>query len=107
MVSSSSSVPVSLSIPFSEKLTRDNYRLWRAQVLPTIRVAQLKGFIEGTEKAPEKTLEIEKDSKKVVILNPDHAVWHMRDQHVLTYLVTSLSHEVLSGVASNATTVAL
>jgi hypothetical protein len=87
MVSSSSSVPVSLSIPFSEKLTRDNYRLWRAQVLPTICVAQLKGFIEGTEKAPEKTLETEKDSKKVVILNPDHVV--------------------LSGVASNPTTVAL
>jgi hypothetical protein len=27
----------------------------------------------------------------------------MRDQHVLTYLVTSLSREVLAGVASNTT----
>jgi hypothetical protein len=27
----------------------------------------------------------------------------MRDQHVLTYLVTSLSREVLTGVASNTT----
>jgi hypothetical protein len=50
-----------------------------------------------------KLFEIEKDSKKVVILNPDHAVWHVCDQHVLTYLVTSLSREVLVGVASNAT----
>jgi hypothetical protein len=103
MASSSSSVPASLSIPVSEKLTRDNYRLWRAQVLPVIRVAQLQGFIEGIEKEPEKTLENEKDSKKVVILNPDHAVWRVRDQHVITYLVTSHSWEVLAGVASNTT----
>jgi hypothetical protein len=91
MVSSSSSVLASLSITVSEKLTRDNYRLWRAQVLSAIRAAQLEGFIEGTEKELEKTLEIEKDSKKVVIPNLDHAVWHVRDQHVLTYLVASLS----------------
>jgi hypothetical protein len=31
-------------------------------------------------------------------------VWRVRDQHVLTYLVTSLSRKVLAGVASNATT---
>jgi hypothetical protein len=30
-------------------------------------------------------------------------VWRVRDQHVLTYLVTSLSREVLVGVTSNAT----
>jgi hypothetical protein len=42
--------------------------------------------------------------KKVVIPNPDHAVWCARDQHVLTYLVTSLSRGVLAGVASNTTT---
>jgi hypothetical protein len=104
MASSSSSAPTSLSIPVSEKLTRDNYRLWRAQVRPAIRAAQLESFIEGTGKAHQKTLEIEKDSKKkVVIPNPDHAVWRVRDQHMLTYLVTSLSREVLAGVASNTT----
>jgi hypothetical protein len=103
MVSSSSPVLASLSIPVSEKLTRDNYRIWHAHVLPAIRLAQLEGFIEGTETVPEKTLEMEKDSKKVVISNPNYAVWRVRDQHMLTYLVTSLSWEVLAGVASNTT----
>jgi hypothetical protein len=93
-----------LSIPVSEKLTRDNHRLWCAHVLPAIRAAQLEGFLDGSEKAPKKNLEIEKDSKKLTIPNPDYAVWRVRDQHVLTYLVTSLSREVLAGVASNATT---
>jgi hypothetical protein len=32
-------VHASLSIPVSEKLTRDNHRLWCAHVLPAIRAA--------------------------------------------------------------------
>jgi hypothetical protein len=103
MVSSSSSVLASLSIPVSEKLMRDNYHLWHAQVLLVIHAVQLEGFIEGTKKELEKTLEIEKDSKKVVIPNLDHVVWRMCDLQVLTYLVTSLSREVLAGLASNTT----
>jgi hypothetical protein len=60
MASSSSSVPASLSIPVSKKLTWDNYRLWRAQVLSVIRAAQLKGFIKGTEKSLGKPLRLKK-----------------------------------------------
>jgi hypothetical protein len=101
--SSSTVVPASLSIPVSEKLTQDNHCLWCAQVLSAIRAAQLEGFLDGSEKAPEKNLEIEKDSKKLTVPNPDYAVWRVRDQHILTYLVTPLSREVLAGVASNAT----
>jgi hypothetical protein len=67
MASSSSAVPASLSIPVSEKLTRDNYRLWCAQVLSAIRAAQLEGFIDDSEKASEKILEVEKDSKKLTV----------------------------------------
>jgi hypothetical protein len=88
--SSSIAVLVSLSITISEKLTRNNHHLF-------------KGFLDGSEKAPEKNLEIEKDSKKLTVLNPDYVVWYVRDQHVLTYLFTSLSREVLADVASNAT----
>jgi hypothetical protein len=40
----------------------------------------------------------------VVIPNSEYATWRMRDQHVLTCLVTSLSREVLVGVASNSMT---
>jgi hypothetical protein len=89
--SSSTAMPASLSIPVSEQLTRDNHRMWCAQVLPAIHVAQLEGFLDGSEKAPEKNLEIEKDSKKLIVPNPDYAMWRVRDQYVLTYLVTSLS----------------
>jgi hypothetical protein len=73
--SSTPNIPASLSIPVLEKLTRENFCLWRAQVVPAIGAAQLEGSIEGTERAPLKTLEVKKDSKKVLILNPDYATW--------------------------------
>lgn len=95
-------MPASLSIPVTEKLTRDNFRLWRAQVLPAIRSAQLESYIDGTEKAPPKTIPAEKDSTQTMV-NPEYVTWTVRDQHVLTYLVNSLSREVLAGVASHTT----
>jgi hypothetical protein len=105
--SSTSAVPASLSIPIFEKLTQDSFRLWHAQVLPALRVAQREGFIEGSDKAPTKTMEVERDSKTLVVPNPGYVIWCVRDQHVLTYLVTSLSREVLAGVARNTTAAAM
>jgi hypothetical protein len=107
MVSSSSTpaIPASLLILVSKKLTWDNFRLWCAEVLPTIRAAQLEGFIDGSERASAKTLEVEKDSKTKIVLNPNYTMWCARDKHMLTYLVTSFSREVLVGVTSNMTVV--
>jgi hypothetical protein len=62
--SSTPNIPASLSIPVLEKLTRENFCLWRAQVVPAIGAAQLEGSIEGTERAPLKTLEVEKTPRK-------------------------------------------
>jgi hypothetical protein len=44
-----------------------------------IRAAQLEGFIDVSERAPEKTLEVKKDSKKVVVPNPEYVTWHLHD----------------------------
>jgi hypothetical protein len=53
---STSTFPTSFSIPVVEKLTKTNYRLWRAQILPTIRVAQLEDLLTGVDKEPDKTI---------------------------------------------------
>jgi hypothetical protein len=37
-------------------------------------VAQLEGFLDGSEKSLEKNLDIEKDSKKLTVPNSDYAV---------------------------------
>ena len=56
----------------SEKLTRDNYPLWRAQVLPTLRGAQLHGFLDGTEEKPSKTLSDDKSESSSSKPNPEY-----------------------------------
>jgi hypothetical protein len=81
-------------------LTWENYLLWRAQVLPVIRAAQFEGFLDGSEIEPPKKLTVEKYSKKTEVANPDYVTWHVRDQYVLTYLVTSLYREVLARISS-------
>jgi hypothetical protein len=47
----------------SEKLTLDNYMLWKAQVLSTVHGARVLGILDGLEAAPSKTIEIQKADK--------------------------------------------
>jgi hypothetical protein len=47
-----------LGLPVSEKLSKNNLQLWKMQVLPTIRGAQLEGFLDGSVPAPPKQIEV-------------------------------------------------
>jgi hypothetical protein len=73
--------PTPLGPKVTEKLTRDNYVLWKAQVLPLIRGARLMGFLDGTVKQPEETIEVVDDNKmKTIISNPEYETWLAHDQ---------------------------
>jgi hypothetical protein len=51
------------ALQVTEKLTRENYLLWKAQVLPAIRGARLIGYLDGSITALEEKLQgKEKDS---------------------------------------------
>jgi hypothetical protein len=52
--SSSSSGGSSLNFTISEKLTRENFLLWKTRVLPEICGAQLFGYLDGSIEAPER-----------------------------------------------------
>jgi hypothetical protein len=56
----------------AEKLTRENFVLWKAQFLPGVRGAQAMGYLDGTIPEPSKTLTIEKDGKSEEMTNPTH-----------------------------------
>jgi hypothetical protein len=45
-----------LNVPINEKLTKFNYPLWGAQVLPAIGVAQLHDLLTGVETSPSKEI---------------------------------------------------
>lgn len=81
----------------SEKLTKANYALWKAQALTIVRGVRLEGFLTGASKAPAKEVASEKDA---VVANPAYEEWVATDQQVLGFLLTNLSRDVLVNVSS-------
>ncbi|KAK1619804.1 hypothetical protein QYE76_025321 [Lolium multiflorum] len=101
LMASSSTAPAAVTIgaPPATKLTRENFLYWQAQVLPSLRGARVMGLLEGSDSAPPETLEEDDENqKKITIPNPAYDTWIMRDQQVVSYLVNSLSEDVLPQV---------
>jgi hypothetical protein len=84
--------------PIPEKLTRVNFPVWKALVLSALRGAQLQEFLDDKVVLPP--AEITLDDKKTKVLNPKHARMVARQQHVLNYLLSLLSHEMLLHAAT-------
>jgi hypothetical protein len=97
--SSTSTLATTLGLPPSQKLTRENFWFWKALVMSSLRGAMVLGLLDGTDATPAPNIEAEdSDKKKVIIPNPCYAIWISRDQHVLNYIVNSLSPGILTHV---------
>lgn len=100
--SSTAAAPAILGQVVTEKLTKTNFVLWKAQVLAMLRGAQLVGFLDDSIKPPSKMVVLQdKDGnpgKKVV--NVVYTQWVAQEQQVLSYLLMSLSREVFTQVAT-------
>lgn len=108
--SSGVSAAPSIGFPVTEKLTRANYREWRAQVWSALRGAQLAGYVNGTAVQPEATIAAPgaKDGDAAGRApNPAYEKWIIQDQQVLNYLFSSLSRNVMSQVAALDTSAAV
>lgn len=104
-MSSSAPVALNLGAPPAKKLTKGNFLLWKAQVMPALRGAQVTGLLDGTDAAPPKTEEQQQSDKTTVTVpNPLYAPWLSKDQQVLSYLLNSLSKEILAQVVSKENT---
>jgi hypothetical protein len=103
--SSTTTIPSILFVQVCEKLTKINYPLWRTQVLPAIHTAQLKDLLTGDEVEPAKTIAVtNRDKTTASTTNPSYVSWVARDQAVLRYLLSSLTHEMLMHVSRCTTT---
>lgn len=68
MVSSSTfsaSSQLLLRQAIAEKLNKNNYFLWRAQVLPILQGAQLQGYLDGLCAALTEKIEVSIGDKKM------------------------------------------
>ena len=80
-MASSAGVALNLGSPPSEKLARGNFILWKTQVLPALRGAQVTGFLDNSDTAPPKTVETtQADKTTAMASNPLYAAWIAKDR---------------------------
>jgi hypothetical protein len=79
----------------SEKLSKGNHLMWKAQVLPIVRCAGLEGFLTGASKTPEEFIVTKDGDKEVKNANLTYETWVALDQQVLGFLLSSLTREVI------------
>ena len=97
--SSATTLAAALGSPPTQLLTRENFLVWKALVVPALRGARVLALVEGKESAPEEFLEAaDANKKKITIENPDYVAWIARDQQVLRFVLNSLSPDVLAHV---------
>jgi hypothetical protein len=83
----------------TENITRENYLFWKMRFIHALRCAQVVKLLKGCDLAPAETLDVEDAEKhKKTIQNPQYRDWIARDQHVMSYLIKSLSLNVLAHV---------
>jgi hypothetical protein len=98
MAASSSSLSGnSLSRDVTEKLTPENFMVWKAVVLPTVHGVHQFWYLDGSIKAQVEKITIENlvDGKKVQEEeeNDVFPTWVEKDQQVLAYLPNSISRK--------------
>ncbi|KAF6171589.1 hypothetical protein GIB67_018113 [Kingdonia uniflora] len=107
MASSSFTVPSLGSIThlLNVKLERSNYLVWRSQFLPILRVHDLEGFIDGSLSCPPEMFSPSSQGKEGDVLkaNPEYTTWMKRDQLLLSWIISSLSENVLAHAVSLST----
>jgi hypothetical protein len=79
----------------TERLGKINFILWQTQVLPAVKGARLMGYLDGSTEAPDEEISVKKGEEVITETNPAYEDWEAQDQKVLSFLVSSLSREVL------------
>ena len=74
--STTTTTTASLGSPPQEKLTRGNFLLWKAVVLPQIKGAHMEHHLDAKSPAPPPTLTITKDGKEEQIANFANTLWY-------------------------------
>jgi uncharacterized membrane protein YgcG len=92
-----------LGLPISEKLSKNNLQLWKLQVLPAIRGAQLEEHLASTAIPPPKEIVVKQGGTETKEVNPEFTRWMALDQQVLSYLLSTMTRDVMLQVATATT----
>ncbi|KAK9266662.1 hypothetical protein L1049_021637 [Liquidambar formosana] len=81
--------------------------LWRAQFLLLLRGYNLLGYIDGSYPAPPRfrmtNASTTSTESATSIPNPEFKLWDHQDQLILSWIISSLTEEVISHITSSST----
>ena len=79
------------------KLNRDNFLLWKAQIIPYMHGQRVFGFHDGTIMPPPQVIP-NPDTTSTIdsIGNPEFLTWVQQDQLIMSTLLSSLTKGVLT-----------
>jgi hypothetical protein len=96
----SACVPIPLHHVVTIRLTKSNYLLWRAQLVPFLRSAKLMGYLDGTLPAPAQLIASSTATGAAQVANPAYIRWYDQDQQLLSGLLSSMTEDVLRDVVA-------
>jgi hypothetical protein len=100
-MTSSNPAPTAIPLmPISEKLTRGNHTVWKAQMVAALRGAQLYGFLDETSIKSAEQIKAKVGYDEEDVPNPAFVVWKAQEQQVLNYLLSSVSRDILVQIAA-------
>lgn len=76
----------------THKLDSTNFLIWKLQVLSVLRSRRIIAFIDGTSLPPSQTI---MDDNGKEVSNPGFDDWYVTDQHVVSYLQSTLTQEAM------------
>ncbi|KAK3144206.1 hypothetical protein QOZ80_4AG0310050 [Eleusine coracana subsp. coracana] len=100
---SSTFAPIPIHHAVTIRLSKTNYMLWRAQLLPYLRSVKLIGYIDGTITAPSQFVAASSAEGAAQVPNPAYERWYDQDQQLLSGLLSSMSEDLLLDVVSAST----
>jgi hypothetical protein len=103
----SSFAPIPLHHAVTIRLTKNNYLLRRAQLLPFRRSTKLISYLDGTLPPPPKQVPASTALDAELLPNPAYDRWYDQDQQVLNVLLSSISVDILHDVVQAKTSKAV
>jgi len=87
------------------KLSKDNYHVWKAQLIPFLRGQSLFGYLDGTILIPPKEVSMVETS--YVTFNPLYEHWQRQDDIIVVILFSIILENILIQMVSHTTSAAI
>uniref|UniRef100_A0A803NZ12 Integrase catalytic domain-containing protein n=1 Tax=Cannabis sativa TaxID=3483 RepID=A0A803NZ12_CANSA len=94
-----------LNQPFSLKLDKNNFTLWKTMVSTIVRGHRLDGFLNGTKPCPLEFFPTGKNEEGVemIAVNPEFEHWIINDQLLMGWLYNSMTETIATEVMGSTT----